>query len=244
MLYFGIHEASLSLRRHAHGTLAKRLMHMAHFSGNTSGMSKSSSDWLIKPDLRETWVSHSFSVRQETNMPWRQTPSQKKKAVVFTNVTTNAYQGQLNAGYSKVCEIFKVRGIVFKIRPRDLHTGLLLWRHFHAPKRDAEWNELWLVVWHVGQMASWVGLGQLNRTSIPDLQPSVWRSGYARLTRGHRMGLVLPQCDSVSFLLRNVFLTSKSCFMKSHLLIFTGHRCMFRYAGNTGAKSYHLSSMT
>ncbi len=29
-----------------HGTLAKRLMHMAHFSGNTSGMSKSSSDWL------------------------------------------------------------------------------------------------------------------------------------------------------------------------------------------------------
>ncbi len=37
---------SLSLRSHAHGTLAKRLMHMAHFSGNTSGMSKSSSDWL------------------------------------------------------------------------------------------------------------------------------------------------------------------------------------------------------
>ena len=37
---------SLSLRRHAHGTLAKRLMHMVHLTGNTSGMSKSSSDWL------------------------------------------------------------------------------------------------------------------------------------------------------------------------------------------------------
>ncbi len=37
---------SLSLRRHAHGPLAKRLMHMAHLAGNTSGVSKSSSDWL------------------------------------------------------------------------------------------------------------------------------------------------------------------------------------------------------
>ncbi len=30
-------------------------------------------------------------------------------------------------------------------------------------------------------MASWAGLGQWNLPSIPDLQPSVWRSGYARL---------------------------------------------------------------
>ncbi len=42
----GHFRASLSLRRHAHGPLAKRLMHMAHLSGNTSGVSKSSSDWL------------------------------------------------------------------------------------------------------------------------------------------------------------------------------------------------------
>ncbi len=32
----------------------------------------------------------------------------KKKAVVFTNVTVNAYQGRLNAGFSKVCAIFKL----------------------------------------------------------------------------------------------------------------------------------------
>ncbi len=45
-------------------------------------------------------------------MLWRQTPSRKKKAVVFTTVTTDAYQDQLNAGFSKESEIFKVRGIV------------------------------------------------------------------------------------------------------------------------------------
>ncbi len=39
-------QSSLSLRRYAHGLLAKRLMHMTHLSGNTSGVSKLSSDWL------------------------------------------------------------------------------------------------------------------------------------------------------------------------------------------------------
>ncbi len=66
--------------------------------------------WIIQ-DFRETCVSRSLTFRLETKMPWRQTPSWKKKAVVFTNVMTNAYQDQLHAGFSKVCEIFKVRGI-------------------------------------------------------------------------------------------------------------------------------------
>ncbi len=70
---------------------------------------------------------------------------------------------------------------MFKIHPRVSHTSLLLWRHFHTPKCDAEWNELWLVVWHVGQTASWAGFDQGMQSYIPDLQPSVWRSGYARL---------------------------------------------------------------
>ncbi len=91
--------ASLSLRRHAHGTLAKRLMHMAHFSGNTSGMSKSSSDWL-----NSTGFPGDMSVAFIFGPPGN-------KDAVFTNVTTKAYQGQLNAGFSKVCEIFKVHGI-------------------------------------------------------------------------------------------------------------------------------------
>ncbi len=37
--------SSLGLKCHTHGPLAKRLMHRAHKSGNTSGV-KSSSDWL------------------------------------------------------------------------------------------------------------------------------------------------------------------------------------------------------
>ncbi len=40
------HLCSLSLRYHAHGPPAERLINMAHKSGNTSGVSKSSSDWM------------------------------------------------------------------------------------------------------------------------------------------------------------------------------------------------------
>ncbi len=69
-----------------------------------------------------------------------------------------------------------LRHRIFKIRPGVLHTVLLFCRYFHAPKRDAEWNKQWLVVWHVGQTASWAGLGQCKRLRIPDRQ-----SGYARL---------------------------------------------------------------
>ncbi len=47
--------------------------------------------WIIQ-DFRETCVSCSLTFHLETKMLWRQTPSRKKKAVVFTNVTTSAYQ--------------------------------------------------------------------------------------------------------------------------------------------------------
>ncbi len=67
-------------------------------------------------------MSRSLTFHLETKMPWRQTPSRKKKAVVFTNVTTSAYQGQLNAGFSKVCEIFKVCGIESLKYVREFHT--------------------------------------------------------------------------------------------------------------------------
>ncbi len=59
---------------------------------------------------------------------------------------------------------------IFKKFPRVSHTALLLWRNFHAPKRDAAQNKLWLVLWHVGPTASWAGLDQWTWPSIPDLQ--------------------------------------------------------------------------
>ncbi len=40
--------------------------------------------------------------------------------------------------------IKSLRHRIFKIHPRVSYTCLLLWRLFHAPKRDAEWNKLWL----------------------------------------------------------------------------------------------------
>ncbi len=44
-------------------------------------------------------------------MSWCQTPSRKKRVVVFTAVTTSAHQDQLKTKrFSKVCEIFKVCG--------------------------------------------------------------------------------------------------------------------------------------
>ncbi len=80
--------------------------------------------WIIQ-DFRETRVSRSLTFHMETKMLWCQTPSRKKKAVVFTNVPTSAYQDQLNAGFSKVCEIFKVCGIESLKYVREFHT--LVW---------------------------------------------------------------------------------------------------------------------
>ncbi len=76
---------------------------------------------------------------------------------------------------------FKVCGIESLKYVRVLHTSLLLWRHFHAPKHDAAQNETWLVALPVSLMASWAGLGHSKRPKFPDVQQSAWRSGYARL---------------------------------------------------------------
>ncbi len=67
-------------------------------------------------------VSRSLTFRLETKMPWCQTPLRKKKAVMFTNMTANAYQSQLNAGFSKVCEIIKVCAIESLKYIREFHT--------------------------------------------------------------------------------------------------------------------------
>lgn len=63
-----------------------------------------------------------------------------------------------------------------------MHVGLLLegHRHFHPPKHNAEQNELWLVAIHVSQTAS--GWSLANESGYGDLLPSVWMSGYAKLS--------------------------------------------------------------
>lgn len=42
-----------------------------------------------------------------------------EEAVMFPTVTMSAYQDQLNAGFSKACEV-----LLFKIHPRDLLKAL------------------------------------------------------------------------------------------------------------------------
>ncbi len=111
-----------------------------------------------------------------------QNPSRKKKAFVFTKCDDEHLSGSTeHCIFKSMWNISSLRHRFFKIHPRISHTGLLLWRHFHIPKRGAKRNKLWLVVWHVGQMASWAGLGQWKRPSIPDLQPSVWSIAFHHL---------------------------------------------------------------
>ncbi len=68
-------------------------------------------------------------------MPWHQTPSQKKRVVVFTTVTTSTYKDQLKAGFSKVCEIFKVCGIESLKYESFTHGSVIDWLFDMSVKR-------------------------------------------------------------------------------------------------------------
>ncbi len=59
---------------------------------------------------------------------------------MFTNVTANAYQSQLNAGFSKVCEIFKVRGIESLKYIREFYTPVCYCGDISTP-RNVTLNE-------------------------------------------------------------------------------------------------------
>ncbi len=90
---------SLSLRRHAHGTLGKHLMHMAHKNGNTSGVSKLSLDWIIQ-DFRETCLSRSLTFRL-AKMAWRQNTLAKEECRRVYHCDNKRLSG------SNKCWIFK-----------------------------------------------------------------------------------------------------------------------------------------
>ncbi len=100
--------------------------------------SNETSGWTIQ-DFWETSCSSPFQ-RLKTKMPWRQTPSRKKKAFVFTNVTANAYQRPLNSVFSKVCEIYKVRGIKSLKYIREFHTPVCYCGDISTP-RNVTLNE-------------------------------------------------------------------------------------------------------
>ncbi len=127
-------------------------MHMAHKSGNTSGVLKLSSDWLNYTGFPGDVCVVFYNV-----------PPGNKDAVTPNLLTKEESRRVYNCDDERLSVstkrwIFKSMWNIqsswrriFKICPRGLHTCLLLWRHVHAPKRDAQRNELWSVVWHVGQ---------------------------------------------------------------------------------------------
>ncbi len=126
---------------------------MAHKSGNTSGVSKSSSDWLIIQDFQETCVLRSLTFLPGNKDAVTPIPHTKEESRRVHNCDDKRLSGSNKRWiFKSMWNISQQssRHIIFKIHPRVLHIGLLLWWHFYVPKHDAEWNKLWLVVWHVG----------------------------------------------------------------------------------------------
>ncbi len=77
----------------------------------TLQVSKSSLDWLNYTGFPGDVCVAFFNVLPGNKGAVMPNSLKKKKAVVFTTVTTRAYQDQLNTGFSKVCEICEVCGI-------------------------------------------------------------------------------------------------------------------------------------
>ncbi len=79
--------------------------------------------WIIQY-LRETCVSRSLTFLLEANILWRQTPSRKKKA-------DNC---DADAGFSKVCEVFKVCGIESLKYVREFYTTVCYCDDISTPR--------------------------------------------------------------------------------------------------------------
>ncbi len=94
---------------------------MPHKSGNTSGVLKSSSDWLNYTRFPgDVWFTFINVPPGNKNAVAPNPLTKEEIRRVYTNGTTNTNQDQINAGFSSL------RDGIFKIRPRVLHTSLLL----------------------------------------------------------------------------------------------------------------------
>ncbi len=115
---------------------------MAHLAGNTSGVSKSSSDWLNYTGFPGDVCVGFFNVPPGNKDAMAPNPLMKEESRhVFTTVTMNAYQDQINAGFSKVCEIFKVCGIESLKYIREFHTLVCYCGDISTP-RNVTLNEM------------------------------------------------------------------------------------------------------
>ncbi len=133
--------SSLSLRCHAHGPLAKRLMHMAHLSGKTSGVSKSSTDWLNYTGFPRDVCVTFFNVPPGNKDAVAPNPLTKEESRRVYKCDDECLSGSTKRWiFKSMWNISSSRHRIFKICPRICLFGLLLWWHFHTPKRNAERN--------------------------------------------------------------------------------------------------------
>ncbi len=89
-------------------------------------------------------VSRSLTIHLKTKMHWCQTTSWKKKAVMFTTLTMIAYRHQLQAGFSKVWNMF------LSLRHSyhgDIFTPLSMTRH----KTKCDWLLYLSIIWALGR---------------------------------------------------------------------------------------------
>ncbi len=106
---------------------------MVHLSGNTSRVSKLSSDWLDYTGFPGDVCVAFFNVLPGNQVAVAPNPLTKEKSCrVYCDNRC------LSAGVSKVCEIFKVCGIVSL---KYTHRSVIV-ATFSCLKRDAERNKL------------------------------------------------------------------------------------------------------
>ncbi len=92
-------------------TTALRLMHMLHLSGDTSGMSKSSSDWLNHTGFPGDVCVSFFNVLPGNKDAVAPNLFSKEETRRVYKCDNKCLSGSTKCWISKVCEICKNRGI-------------------------------------------------------------------------------------------------------------------------------------
>ncbi len=157
--------------------LLHTLLHYWHYFGDTyletlqEHRSHRRIGWIIQ-EFRETCVSRSLTFRLKTKMPWRQTPSRKKKDVVFTTDDERLSGSTKHLIFKSMWNIFKVCGIESLKYFWEFYTPVCYCGYiatWHKTKHD--WLLYLSVIWPLGRALA-----------IQSGQSSGWRSVYARLT--------------------------------------------------------------
>ncbi len=130
-------------------------MHMAHLSGNTSGVSKSSLDWLnstgFLPGNKNAVAPNSLT---------------KEKSHHVYNCGDECLFGSTKRWILKsMWSIESSRHRIFKMCPRVLHTGHYCCDISTPRNVTLKLNELWLVVWHGWAFSNELGFQTFSRQS-------------------------------------------------------------------------------